>query len=262
MGLAELLLLAFIVLLLFRGRQLPSLGRRLGEQARKPFRKARWVWGSVAGDEAEALRAEVAFGRECAAEFEAQFPGRPSPDDARRITEVGAQLRATLGEAPHAFEFHPVVDTRPNAFALPGGFVFVSDGLLRLCGDDRSAVAFVLAHEMGHVLRHHARDRVMADVVFDVVGRRLPAAGQVVRQMLGKGYSREQEREADREALRLAEAAGFDPEGGVRALELLARGAPEATGPADYLSTHPRFDERIRTLREALGAAPGETGAR
>jgi len=258
LGLAELLLVALLIALIWRGRGLPTLGRRLGERARKPFRQARWMWGSVVGDEAEALRAEEAFGHECAREFAAQFPGAVAPDDQRRLTEIGARISSAQGEGSRAFVFCVVRAPGPNAFALPGGFVFVTDTLLRLCADDRDASAFVVAHEMGHVLRRHARDRLMADLIFDVVGRRLPAAGQVVREMLGKGYSREQELEADREAVRLMGAAGFDPNGGMRALERLARHAPDQAGLAEFFSTHPRLDERIRALREMSPA--GEIG--
>jgi predicted Zn-dependent protease len=251
LGLPELLLLALLIALIWRGRGLPALGRRLGERARKPFRQARWLWGEMAGDEAEALRAEKAFGRECARELRAKFPGSVAPDDERRVADIGARLGAAQGGGSGAFEFRVVAAPGPNAFALPGGFVFVTEELLRLCGDDHEAVAFVVAHEMGHVLRRHARDRFMVDLVFDVVGRRLPAAGQVVREVLAKGYSRDQELEADGEAVRLLRAAGFDPDGGVRALERLAQRAPEQAGLAEYFSTHPRFDQRLRALREA-----------
>jgi predicted Zn-dependent protease len=251
LGLPELLLLALIIALIWGGRSLPTLGRRLGEQARKPFRQARWLWGEMTGDEAEALRAEEAFGRECARELAAKFPGSAAPDDERRVADIGARLCAAHGEDPWRFEFRTVAAPEPNAFALPGGFVFVTEGLLRLCGDDHEAVAFVVAHEIGHVLRRHARDRFMVDVVFDVVGRRLPAAGQVVREVLAKGYSRDQELEADGEAVRLLRAAGFDSDGGVRALERLAQHAPEQTSLGEYFSTHPRFDQRLRALRQA-----------
>jgi len=249
-GLGELLLLLFIVALLFRGRQLPALGRRLGEQASKPFRRVRWVWSSVAGDEEEALRAEEAFGRKCAHELESQFPGPVAQALRERLAGIGARLSEAQQAGPRHFAFRAVAAPAPNAFALPGGFVFVTDSLLRLCGDDDGAVAFVVGHEMGHVLRSHARDRLMADLVLDLVERRLPAAGRVVHQMLGKGYSREQEHEADGEAVRLMEAADIDPAGGVRVLELLAKLAPQPSGLEEYFSTHPTLEERIRALRQ------------
>lgn len=255
LGLVELLLLALLIALLWRGRGLPAIGRRLGERARKPFRQARWLWGSMGGDEAEALSAEEAFGRECARELVAKFPGRVAPDDQRLVAEIGARLRAAQGDGPRAFEFRAVAASAPNAFALPGGFVFVTDALLRLCADDRDALAFVVAHEMGHVLLSHARDRFMADLVFDVVGRRVPAAGPVVREMLGKGYSRDQELEADHDAVRLLKAAGFHPDGGVRALERLAQRTPEQDGLGEYFSTHPRLHDRIRALRKTSRAS-------
>jgi predicted Zn-dependent protease len=253
LGLAELLLLIFLIALLWRGRGLPALGRRLGQRARKPFRQARWLWGSVAGDEAEARSTEKAFGRECARELAASFPGRAAADDQGRVADIGTRLAAAQGDGSRTFELRAVAAPVPNAFALPGGFVFVTDALVRLCADDRDALAFVVGHEMGHVRLNHARDRFMADLVFDVVGRRVPAAGQVVREMLGKGYSRDQELEADREAVRLMTAAGFHPDGAVRALERLEEQSPEGRDPAsEYFSTHPRIEERIRALREGV----------
>lgn len=250
LGLVELLLLALLIVLLWRGRSLPALGQRLGQRARKPFRQARWLWGSLAGDEAEALSTEEAFGRECARELAATFPGRAAPADQSRVADIGAGLVTAQDNRSRSFELRAVTAAVPNAFALPGGFVFVTDALVRLCADDRDALAFVVAHEMGHVRLSHARDRFMADLVFDVVGRRVPAAGQVVREMLGKGYSRHQELEADREAVRLMTAGGFRSDGAVRALERLAQQAPEDAGPAsEYFSTHPPLEERIRALR-------------
>ena len=253
LGLPELLVLILIIALLWSGRGLPALGRRLGERARKPFRQARWLWASTAGDKAEAVSTEEAFGRECARELAAKFPGRVAPDAEHRLEEIGASLAPTPGAGVRSFEFRAVADPSPNAFALPGGFVFVTDALLRLCGDDRDALGFVVAHEMGHVRLSHARDRFMADLVLDVVGRRVPAAGQVIREMLGKSYSRDQELEADREAVRLLTAAGFRPDGAIRALELLARHTPDPSALAEYLSTHPSLDERIRALRRTSG---------
>jgi predicted Zn-dependent protease len=255
LGLPELLLLALIIALLWRGRGLPTLGRRLGERARKPFRQARWLWGSMAGDEAEALSAEEAFGRECVRELAAKFPGPVAPGDQRRLDEIGARLSAAQGDPSRSFQFRAVAGPEANAFALPGGFVLVTNALLQLCADDPDATAFVVAHEMGHVQLDHARDRFMADLVLDVVGRRVPA-GPVVREMLGKGYSRDQELEADGAAVRLLRVAGFHADGAVRALERLAQQTPEQTGLAGYLSTHPSLHERIRALRGGCGPGP------
>jgi predicted Zn-dependent protease len=205
----------------------------------------------VAGDAEEALRAEEAFGRKCAEELQGQFPGGVAAVLEERLAGIGARLSAAQGEGARRFAFRVVAATAPNAFALPGGFVFVTDSLLRLCGDDDAAAAFVVAHEMGHVRCHHARDRLMADLVFDLVERRLPAAGRAVHQMLGKGYSREQEREADREALPLMQAAGFDPAGGVRVLERLARLGASPSGLEEYFSSHPTLEQRIRDLHRS-----------
>jgi Zn-dependent protease with chaperone function len=135
-----------------------------------------------------------------------------------------------------------------NAFALPGGFVFVTEPLLDLCGADRDEIAFFLGHELGHILRGHARDKLTASTFLNAVGSRLPGAGTMLRQILNKGYSRELELEADREGVRLAGAAGFDPQAAIRALNRLAQISADHAGALEYFSSHPPISERIRQV--------------
>ena len=251
LGLPELLLLALVILLLWRGRGLPSLGRRLGERARKPFRQAGWICGSLAGSKADALRAEEQFGSECAREFSAQFPGEVAPDRQDWVAATGSRLADALADERRRFTFRAVAAPAANAFALPGGFVFVTGALLDLYAGCPDELAFVLGHEMGHVVKSHARDRLMAELVFDLLGRRAPGAGRVVRDLLGKGYAREQELEADRAAVRLLSTAGFDAGGALRALQRLEQLGPDRAGLAEYFSTHPSLAERVRALRDA-----------
>jgi predicted Zn-dependent protease len=75
----------------------------------------------------------------------------------------------------------------------------------------------------------------------------------MLRQMVNKRYSRGLELEADREALRLAAAAGFDPSAAIRALRRLAQVSAENSGLAEYLSTHPPFSERVWELEQGMG---------
>jgi predicted Zn-dependent protease len=72
--------------------------------------------------------------------------------------------------------------------------------------------------------------------------------------LLGKGYARQLELDADREAVRLAGLAGFDPHAAVRAMQRLARISPDTAGLAEYFASHPPFADRIRELEKIAGA--------
>lgn len=242
-----LLILLLILLLLFGARTLPRMGQVLGEKARKPVRRARWMMAWASGTEEEAQAAETEYGRECAREFAAQFPGMASDRDRELVEAIGAKLAGAVGDG-RRFSFRVVVAPVANAYALPGGFVFVTEPLLDLCGRRRDEIAFFLAHEIGHVVGGHARDQLTAGVLLDAVARRLSGVGLLLREALGKGYSRTLELEADREAVRLVRAAGFDPGAAQSALGRLAGVAPDNSGLAEYFSTHPALDERIRAL--------------
>jgi predicted Zn-dependent protease len=165
-----------------------------------------------------------------------------------------------------------------NAFALPSGQLYVTRGLIALANDD-SELASVLAHEMGHVLAHHAElreehareaelvSRVVSDVVTD------PAAGALAlakSKLALASFSRAQEFEADTIGVAIAARAGYDPYGAVRFLTAMEHNSqlkPEQSGainPAapDFLSSHPATPERITnaiaTARQYR--APADTG--
>ena len=248
-----LLILILVLYLLFNPKVLPGLGTRLGNQSRKPARQARWMWASFAGTEDESIRAEQEYGQECARVFSAQFRGKVSQTDRDLVANIGARLAEAVKDPRRKFEFAVADSNLANAFALPGGYVFITKSLLDLCERNQNEIAFFLSHEIGHVLRGHAKDRMTADTLLNAVGARLPAAGQMLRHLLSKGYSRMQEAEADQEAFRLAARAGFDAHASVKALERLGQVAPSSSGLMEYLSSHPPISERIEELKKCVG---------
>ncbi len=237
-----------------------NLGRRVGPK----IRKAQWMWASFTGTEADAIRLEHAVGLDLADEAGRQLPLDLDPRTRQALDEVGRRLTACVANRLRSFHFDAFAAGEPNAFALPGGFIFVSRSILELCQWDQSEMAFILAHEMGHVIRGHAIERIVANTAVNVVSRAAPIRGAlggwlktVGIQFLQTAYSRDQELEADRLGIRLVLAADFRPDGATRLLGRLAewKRSAESASPPEYLSTHPAAEIRIQNLRRFLQKA-------
>ena len=242
------LLVIAAVIFYFGGKLFPWLGSFLGGHSRKPFRQAKWMWAWATGNEDDAIQAEHEYGAECAGQFAGQFSGRPSRA-ARELAEtVGSSLAASLKDPRRKFQFSVVRTDAANAFALPGGFIFITEPLINVCAEDRGALAFFLGHEIAHVVLGHARSQLAARTLLNAVTARLSGAGALLRELLGKGYSRNLELEADREGARLAAAAGFDPQAPARALRRLEQLSPGDSGLGEYFSSHPPLADRVKAL--------------
>jgi len=246
------LILLIVIIFLFNPGMLPRLGRWLGVRSREPARRAGWIWSSLTGTEEESIRAEQEYGRECARSFATQFSGPVPKEDQEVVAKIGSALSRAAADTRREFQFTVVASTRANAYALPGGFIFITRALLDLCKRNPDEIAFFLGHEVGHVLRGHAKDHLAANALLNAVMSRLSAAGQMLREIIGKGYSRTLELAADQDGVRLAAAAGFDAGASITALQRLTRVGSEPSGLAEYLSSHPPIAERIRELEASL----------
>ncbi len=235
-----------------------------GRLAGKQYRKAKWYWQSATGSEEDAIRAEHGVGRDMAAVVREQAGGAGDPRAQALLDDISAALAGRVRNPAHRFEVAALPGGEPTAFALPGGFIFVAPALVELAGRDRDELAFVVAHEMAHVVRRHAIDRLLGQKALSAVSLATPATRTVAPWLRSVGvrwlenaYSRELEFEADELGARLMRAAGFDPAAAVRMLQRLgaldARADPLGLG--GYLSTHPPVADRIRHLRERLEMA-------
>ncbi len=152
------------------------------------------------------------------------------------------------------WQVHVIDDPKTvNAFATPGGYLYVYSGLL-LAADDQSEVAGVLGHESGHVVaRHSARSMVDAfglqALAQAALGKDPSTVSQIATGLVGQGvmlaHSRGEEAEADTYGLRYANAAGFDPHGLVDFFKKLAAMEGKQPGITKYLSDHPATPDRI-----------------
>ena len=183
------------------------------------------------------------------------------PQTEKILNEAGTRLTACVVNRSRKFSFEIIKGDEPNAFALPGGFIFVTRSLMELCQYNQDEVAFILAHEMGHVIRGHAMNRIISNSAIATASRAAPIRGvlsgwvrKVGVQFLESAYSQDMESDADKLGVRLVAAAGYDPQACVRLLSRLAELSKPA-GQFDlggYFSSHPPFDVRIRNINRFL----------
>ena len=235
---------------------------KLGQLAGGQVRKAQWLWQSVAGSEADAILAERKVGRDMATALLEETPRDSDQTTQALLDAVGEQLTGVVRNQLHRFQVTSVTVDRPTALALPGGFIFIARPLVDLSDRNRDEVAFVLAHEMAHVIRRHAINRLLKQKVVSAVTLVSPARGalalwirQVGFQWLERAYSRKEEFEADELGLLLMRAAGFDSAGAIRVLQRLGKldRSPDPLGLGPYLSTHPPIEDRVVRLRALSG---------
>jgi predicted Zn-dependent protease len=232
-----------------------KLGRMLGPK----LRQANWVFRSLTGTEADAIQAEHAVGRDLAGAFVKQAEIDTDPAIVQLLGDIGSRLRACIKAPQRQFHFAAVRSTEFNAFALPGGFIFVMRPLIEFCAHDASEIAFILAHEIAHVVRRHAIERLMASSLIQGAMSRLPAGGMVgapvvhmATTLLSQGYSQDNELEADALGVQLMHAAGYDATAAVRLLNRLRLIPTEAWLLSPYLSSHPPIEVRIAQIERMM----------
>ncbi|MBI1822421.1 MAG: M48 family metalloprotease [Nitrospirae bacterium] len=216
---------------------------------------------SVPDDETRSKK----MGKEFLSEARKQFTFVQNPDVIDAVTRVGRSILLANGENPQNYHFLVVKNEVPNAFAVPGGYIFVFDGLLsRMTSVEE--LAGVLSHEIGHVTKDHFFQENKGAALANVAGivaallTREPSAaiaGALTAESLGLSFSREHEREADSVGLRFLNQAGYHPEGlyhFFKTLEAYEKYNPSLV-PA-YFSTHPAVGEREATMQMLIRGLP------
>jgi predicted Zn-dependent protease len=206
---------------------------------------------------------EIALGMKSAPEMAAQMGGLSRNEQARALVRrVGERLvsRSVAAKSPYKYSFHVLADSRTvNAFALPGGPIFITEGLLRQLKTE-GELAAVLGHEIGHVIARHSSERLakqqltqglVGAVVIGSGDYTAGQLGQMVGSMINMRYGREDELESDALGLRIAAEAGYDPRAMARVMEVLAKASGGSRQPA-FVSTHPAPENRAARIREEI----------
>lgn len=206
---------------------------------------------------------EVRIGQEIAAEVEKTYRLDPDPNVQRRVQLIGQRLMAVAGDKDFKYAFKVLSEKEINAFALPGGPIYVFRGLVDAVGEDDDMLACVLGHEMAHINRRHANKQytkgLWASVLISLGTKgKVRDIAEITSALLELKYSRQDEYEADRLGIEYAYKAGYDPNGIVRFFELLKskeKGGDE--GVLANLRTHPLTENRIWRARQHIEQITG-----
>ncbi|MEM9347072.1 MAG: M48 family metallopeptidase [Planctomycetota bacterium] len=209
---------------------------------------------------------EVQLGAEAAPQFIEQSGGElPDQSIVQYVRDMGGRLAAQSEMPDIDWEFYILDSQVINAFALPGGKVFISRGLMEKM-DNEAQLAGVIGHEIGHVTARHGNERMgkamIAQGVILAAGIGGAVSDEEWLQVLGVGtavggqlfllkYSRSNELEADELGVRYMARSGYNPIGQIQVMEIL-REASGGSAPPEWLSTHPASDTRISNLEELI----------
>lgn len=209
---------------------------------------------------------EIALGLQSAPQMIRESGGL-SRDAAGRemVARVGARLIASTAarETTYQFKFHLLADAETvNAFALPGGQIFITEALFRrLKSEDQ--LAGVLGHEMGHVVGRHSNEQMANSQLWSGLAQGLGVllsdghsnSGAQIANMVAQWrvmkFSRDDESESDALGVRFMMQAGYNPEALIGVMEILAQ-VSGGGNSSDFMSSHPNPANRMERIREAI----------
>lgn len=217
-------------------------------------------------------RQEIALGLEATPQMIQQFGGLyPDQQLQAYVDEVGQRVvqRSQAGQTEYQFEFNLLADPETiNAFALPGGPVFITQALFERLQTE-GQLAGVLGHEVGHVVaRHSAQQIAKSELTNTAIGAVVIAASDpehpqsgavaaqvaaLVGQLVNMKYGRDDELQSDQLGVRFMADAGYDPRAMLQVMQILAE-ASGGQGPPEFFSTHPNPENRLQQIEAAIQA--------
>lgn len=214
---------------------------------------------------------EVALGLQAAPELEQEYGGPSGNSGGQALVEkVGNRIVAGTAakDSPYRFQFHLLKNRETiNAFALPGGQVFITEALARKLKTE-GELAGVLGHEIGHVVARHGAEQLAKQRLLQGLGgagviatydpndpyrsARNQAVAAAITQLINLRYGRDDELEADKLGVRLMSESGFDPRSMLKVMQVLEETSSGSSRKPDFLSTHPNPGRRSERIKEAI----------
>src|SRR3954468_22950669 len=212
---------------------------------------------------------EVALGLQAAPEMAQQFGGEdPDPQAQALVDKVGRRVvsRSAASQSPYQYAFHVLNDAETiNAFALPGGQVFITEGLLKRLKTE-GQLAGVLGHEVGHVVARHGAEHIAKEQLTQGLtgaavlatydpsnpsSRNSAAVAAMIGQLVTMRFGRQDELQADHLGVQLSGESGYDPRSMIALMKILEESS-QGNQPPEFFSTHPNPENRIQHIQEAI----------
>ncbi|MDD5566033.1 MAG: M48 family metallopeptidase [Candidatus Omnitrophica bacterium] len=210
-------------------------------------------------------KTEVALGANMVPLLTQQHPLLNEKDFQERVSRLGRRIAAASDRKDIEYKFFVLDSKELNAVTLPGGLIYVNKGLMEILSD--SELAYVLAHEVGHVAARHIVKKIQSNMAYQLVlTAAFAGAGDkgaksveniargvdIAYALIDLSYSRKDEFEADRLSVKYALKAGFDPCACLEALEKIRKTEGPQWKALKYFRTHPYVDERIAAIRKEI----------
>ncbi len=200
------------------------------------------------------LRGESNLGERFAKKVQKQLPMVENEAILNYVREVGNKVAASSGRDEFNYEFYVVMDKNINAFALPGGKIFVNLGVI-MNTDSEAELAGLLAHEIAHAVLSHGFQLATRGSLTANVTQYIPYVGGTAGNLIVMNYSRDMERQADIYGTKILVASDYAADG-VRNLmahlQELHEQNEDHIEPPVWLSTHPNTKERVRYMEELI----------
>ncbi|OAB61044.1 hypothetical protein AY599_15440 [Leptolyngbya valderiana BDU 20041] len=191
---------------------------------------------------------ESRLGEQVAAQVRQELPMLDDPEVLSYVNDIGQEVAQYMGRDEFDYEFYVVRDDTLNAFALPGGKVFVHTGAIQAARSE-AELAGLLGHEVGHAVLSHGFQRIVTNNLLSNLAREIPF-GDLLGTLVSLDYSRKHERQSDILGTRVINSAGYAADGLRNFMETLRQ---EQRGPViPYLSTHPAPASRVRYMEELI----------
>jgi predicted Zn-dependent protease len=213
---------------------------------------------------------EIALGIQSAPQMIKQYGGLHTSEEGQRfVKQVGNRIvrSSKASETPYRYDFHLLADPQTvNAFALPGGQVFITAALFARL-ETEEQLAGVLGHEIGHVVARHGAERIAKmELTQGLTGAAVVASGdystaqaaQMIGNLVNMSYGRDQELQSDELGVRFMVEAGYDPNALIDVMRILEEASGSQRQP-EFTSTHPSPENRVERIREAIRKYTGQS---